>query len=285
MYWMALHSKSYSVYLLGILLALSGSELQAGTIDSAQGEIIEKVYFSIFGGGGVSNQVNIGQYGTAFFIEAENGPLAINASGQASTRNARLFGGHIGYQWRDVVLNSFNRQANMSSAIELEGYYLAKSSLSGHDINNDVTRPIESDFLVTYPMSTGIFLANTLLNFNWAHYDKWHLYVGAGIGAALISISQAESLQMAPLEADVNHYSGNPNDTIATFAAQTKVGLNFAISEHLSLFAEYRWLYIADSNYTFGSTVYPTHVATSTWNVNLGSQDYNMGVGGIRLII
>ncbi|WP_173236134.1 hypothetical protein [Legionella antarctica] len=68
------------------------------------------------------------------------------------------------------------------------------------------------------------------------------------IGAAVLSISNADLLQTAPFEANMNHYNSNPNDTVATFAAPTKVGLNFAFSEHLSLFAEYRWLYsLSDS--------------------------------------
>ena len=90
---------------------------------------------------------------------------------------------------------------------------------------------------------------------------------------------------MSPLEADVNHFNGNPNDTTAAFAAQTKVGLNYAFNEHVSLFAEYRWLYISAADFTFGSTSYPSHVATTSWSGNLGAQNYNLGVGGIRFTI
>ena len=134
-------------------------------------------------------------------------------------------------------------------------------------------------------MTTGVFLANTVLNLNLANYTNWHPYVAGGIGAAVLSISNANALQVAPLEANVNHYNGNTKDNAAAFAAQTKVGLNFSYNDHLSLFAEYRWLYTADTNFTFGSTVYPTHAATSSWNTHFGAQYYNMGAAGIRFII
>lgn len=282
---MKLTSMRYPASLTSIVLALSATEIQAGTMGPVQTPATEKVYFGIFAGGGTSNKVNINQYGTAFFPEANGGPLAVNSFGHTNSRTAGIVGGHIGYQWRNIFLNSLNTQASMTPAIELEGYYVGKSSFSGHDLNNDTTRLPEHDFLVTYPMSTGVFLANTVLNFNSSNYASWHPYVGAGIGAAVLAISQADSLQLAPIEANVNHYNGNPNDTVAAFAAQAKVGLNYSFSEHLSVFAEYRLLYIANSSYTFGSTVYPSHVPTSSWSANLGSQNYNLGAGGIRFTV
>lgn len=276
---------NYPTAVLGVLLALSSAEIQAGTMGPTQTPATEKVYFSIFGGGGSSNRININQYGTAFYPEANGGPLAVNAFGQTNSRNIGMVGGHIGYQWGDIFLNSFSSETSLSPAVELEGYYVGKASFTGHDINNDTSRLPEHDFLVTYPMSTGVFLANTVLNLNLANYARWHPYVGAGIGAAVVSISHADSFQIAPLEANVNHYNGNPHDKAASFAAQTKVGLNFEFNEHLSVFAEYRWLYIADTNFTFGSTVYPTHVPTSSWNAHLGAQSYNLGAGGIRFTV
>lgn len=282
---MKLNKANYCASLLGALFVLSGVEIQAGTMGPPQPIGTEKVYLGVFGGGGSSNRINISQYGTAFFEELLGGPLAVNAFGHTNSRNVGIFGGQLGYQWEDICLNSFSSSLNLGPAIELEGYYLGKSSFTAHDINNDTLRLSEHDFLVTYPLSTGVFLANMVLNFNSANYSRWRPYVGVGIGAAVLSISNADSLQVAPLEADVNHYNGNPNDRVASFAAQPKVGLNFSFSEHLTVFAEYRGLYITDTNFTFGSTVYVNHAATSSWNVHLGGQYYNMGVGGIRFTI
>ena len=261
---MKLLRTNYSAAALGVLLALSGAEIQAGTMGPVEIAATQKVYFSIFGGGGSSNRVNVNQYGTALFAEAIGGPLAVNAFGRTDRRNAGMIGGNVGYQFSDILLNSFSSQTSLSPAIELEGYYLGKSTFSAHDINNDTTRLAEHDFLVTYPLRTGVFLVNTVLNFNSANYSRWSPYVGAGIGAAVLSISNAGSLQVAPPEPGVNHYNGNPNDKTSAFAAQAKAGLNFAVTEHLSIFAEYRFLYIANANFTFGSTVFPGHAATTS---------------------
>lgn len=277
---MKLNSLSYSV--LSVIFFLT-TEIHAGIMGPAEPSSNEKIYFSVFGGGGSSNHLSINQYGTAFFTE--NGPLAVNAFGQSNRRNVGFVGGNIGYLWKDRLFNSFNNQASLSPAIELEGYSIGKSSLTGHDINNDTTRLPEHDFLNTYPMSAGVFLANIVLNFNVANYAKFQPYVGAGFGAAVLSISNANSLQTSPLEQGVNHYNSNPNDKSASFAAQSKVGLNFSFNEHLSIFAEYRWLYITNTHFLFGSTMYPTHVPTSSWTANLGDQYYNMGAGGIRVKI
>ena len=100
----------------------------------------------------------------------------------------------------------------------------------------------------------------------------------------MVSISNADALQTSHLEAGINHYKANDNDNDndGTFAGQIKVGSTFAINQHFGVFAEYRWLYLAPASYTFGSTVYPTHVATNAWQVELGAQKYNMGAAGIR---
>lgn len=274
-----------SASILGLLSTLNSATLQAGTMGPITTPATNHIYFGAFGGGGSSNHANLSQYGTAFFSEAEGGPLAVNGFGHTNRRQAGMVGGHIGYQWQNILLNAFSHQASVSPVVELEGFYLEKSAFTGHEVSNDTARLPEHDFLATYPTSTGVFLANALLSLNATDNAKWHPYVSGGIGAAVLSVSNANALQLAPLEANINHYNSNPNDKTSTFAAQTKVGLNFDISERVSLFAEYRGLYIADTTLTFGSTVVPTHAATSSWSVHLGSQYYNVGAAGIHFII
>jgi hypothetical protein len=45
------------------------------------------------------------------------------------------------------------------------------------------------------------------------------------------------------------------------------------------------YLYVASTQYLFGSTVYPAHAETSNWQVNFGPQTSNMGSIGIRVNI
>ena len=276
--------RHYSISMIGILCALIGAEMHAGVMGPALTSVPGAIYFGVFGGGGSSNKIDISQYGTAFYTELNGGPLAVNAFGQTNSRSAGLVGGHLGFQWMNSYSNLFNSQWSLTPAVELEGYYLGKSSITGHDINNDTVRLPEHDFLVSYPMSTGVFLTNAVLNFN-SSQRKIHPYIGGGIGSVVLSILNAQAIQVAPEEPGVNHYNSNPSDTDSAFAAQVKIGLNFALSKNLSTFAEYRGLYIADTNYSFGSTVYPGHVATTNWRVEMGSQYYNLGAAGIRYTV
>ena len=148
--------------------------------------------------------------------------------------------------------------------------------------HNATTRFTEHDFRVTYPLHAGVFLVNALLHANPSHFEKFHPYVGVGAGTAVLSISGANSTQKTPAEPGLNHYNSGTNDTSLAFAAQPKIGLAFQLNQSTNVFAEYRFLYLSTSDFTFGSSVYPTHVATSNWDVKIGSQHYNMGTIGIR---
>ncbi|RAP37053.1 hypothetical protein B1207_06415 [Legionella quinlivanii] len=267
----------------GLMLALTGAG-HAGTMGPVVTAVPNTIYFGVFGGGGASTKTDIYQYGTAFFDEAAGGPLAVDAFGRSNSRSVGILGGQVGYQWAEILSNPFNSNWGLVPAFELEGYYLGKSKFTGHEINNNTTRLPEHDFLVSYPMKAGVFLANAVLNFNSAEC-KFRPYVGAGIGGALISVDHARSIQVAPPEPGVNHYSANTSDEESVFAGQVKVGTSYVFSEHASIFAEYRWLHLAASNYTFGSTVFPGHAATSPWLVELDSQNYNLGAIGIRYTV
>ncbi|MBA2657357.1 MAG: outer membrane beta-barrel protein [Tatlockia sp.] len=261
------------------------SQLQAGAMGPVDCATPGKVYVGAFGGGGSSNKIRISQYGTAYSTEEDGGPLAVNAFGRTNSRDLWLGGGQLGFQWSDVALDYFNSHWALSPAMELEGYYLEKSTFRSHDINNDTLRLTEHDFIVSYPMSSGVFLGNAILNFNTSNLSRFKPFVGVGIGAAVVSISHADAKQISPLELGVNHYNSNTNDRVSAFAAQAKVGIKYDLCENIKLLAEYRGVYIANTSFTFGSTVFPGHSATSSWLVKFGSQYYNTGSVGIQLSV
>lgn len=262
--------------LLPIVLATPIVSHAIALSTSSQG----KIYVGAFGGGGASSNLNAVQYGTAFFTEAEGGPLAVNAFGEIKNHSMGFGGAQIGYQAPEILLNS-NSQLTLSPAVELEGYYISKNSFTGSLLNNTDRLP-EHDFDVSYPIKRSVFLINTVFTLNQPCL-LLHPYVGLGIGGALVKISDADSSQVSPLETDINHYNGNPSDMNTTFAGQVKLGLSYDISDMISVFAEYRWLYLASTDFTFGSTVYPIHAPTSSWHVQLDPQKYNLGSVGIRV--
>lgn len=258
----------------GCLLALSVSCAYSGTMGP---EVVNagKVYVGVFGGGGALSSVDIRQYGTAFFTEAVGGPLAVNAFGSAKSSSVGMVGGHIGFAWNNISV------MQLMPAVELEGYYIGGAELKGHDISDNTTRLPEHDFLVTYPLKSGVFLANAVLGANNSLFGRFKPYVGVGLGVAVQSISDARSIQVSPPELGVNHYDSNPNDKALAFAAQPKIGVRFDLSAHTSVFAEYRFLYLSQTNYTFGSTVAAGHAPTSPWLATIKPQNYNMGTVGI----
>lgn len=239
-----------------------------------------KVYVGVFGGGGSSKSFNADQYGTAYILESSGGSLAVNAFGHIKSHSAHFAGVQLGYLAPEILLSP-SSQWSLAPAIELEGYYLGKSSLNGELINETARLP-EHDFDVVYPMKRSVFLVNTVLTFNKPCL-LIHPYVGLGIGGAIARISGADSTQLSPPEAGVNHYNSNTSDMDTTFAGQVKLGLSYDINDAISVFAEYRWLYLSSTQFTFGSTVYPTHAATSSWLVKLDPQKYNLGSVGIKI--
>lgn len=244
---------------------------------NAQGQTSHKpIYFGVFGGAGAFSTNSITQTGTALYTP----PLAVNAIGSGTTEPIGMVGGNIGYQWSQLSTNMGSTSWTMLPATELEGYYL-QGTQSGDDLINNTERLALHQFSVSYPMKMGVFLANAVFNFN--HTDsKIHPYIGLGAGTAYVSIHDATSTQTAPAESDINHYNSDPNSADWTFAAQSKAGLRFNLSSQVSLFAEYRFLYLAPTSYTFGSTQYATHIPTTNWDVDMGSLYVNMGTLGIQ---
>ena len=277
------NKKINSAISIASMLVLSyGTTVYAGTMGPESVAPLDRLYIGAFGGGGGVTSGNLSQEGTAFYGASKGGPLAVNAKGEANSSSLWVVGGHVGYQWPARLLHHMGSTWTFAPATELEGYYLGGSTLRSDDLNNGTTRLVEHDFHVTYPMNTGVFLVNAILNANHSDWASIHPYLGIGVGTAVIAISGAQSTQKTPSEPGINHYNSGTSDTSTAFAAQPKIGLNFNVGQNTNMFVEYRFLYLSATNYSFGSTVYPTHVATSNWDVKVGSQYYNMGTIGIQ---
>ena len=129
-------------------------------------------------------------------------------------------------------------------------------------------------------MDNAAFLTNVVLSVQ-TPFQAITPYVGGGIGAACVTISGADSLQVGPPEPGVNHFNSGPDSSSWGFAAQAKAGLRVPLGEVAYLFAEYRYLYVGSTTYIYGSTVYPTHVPTTDWTVHFNDMSHHLGVVGI----
>ena len=235
------------------------------------------IYFGGFGGWTFPNNVTVTQMGTAFFPEISGGPLDVMAKGTAHGRTKGFGGLHIGYEWMNKINSSFR----LAPALELEGSYFANTAKKA-DVINPSTRLDAHEFIDTLPMRIGTLLANGILEFN---NDYISPFIGVGVGVGFVSIRNADSLQIDPLESTINHFNSDPSAYNTVFATQAKAGLRYRFLKHYRLSAEYRFMYLTSSNFTFGSTNYPdTHVPTSPWTVKVNGMAYNTFTLGIDFI-
>ncbi len=223
-----------------------------------------RMYIGAYGGGIFSTESRISQMGTALFSEVtDGGPLAVEARGHLEKKGTGFGGVQLGYEWKKC-LNECDWWT-ISPTAEAEGFWFSRK-MSGHLFNRtDTDRLPEHDFLDSFHVVEGVYLANLILSLN----NTWDLapYVGLGAGPTRIALHNADSLQVAPFEAGINHFNSDTNDSIWTCAAQVKAGLRYDYCR-FHFFGEYRFVYADVSHFIFGSTVYPTHAHTTPWNVN-----------------
>lgn len=275
-----LFSKGRLTALLALVsLSAMNSSLMAWGGDCCESSpSCNRFYIGAFGGGIYSESDKISQFGTAFFSEIDSiGPLPIIAEGSLNKTSTGFGGVQIGYEWSNPGCSGWS----FAPAGELEAFYF-RHNRDGHLINQTVVGLPEHDFADSFHMNSTVILANIVLAINSDCLFGFSPYVGGGIGAARISLDKATSFQVDPVEADINHFNSRRDDSSWAFAAQVKAGLRYNFCRLFHVFAEYRYLYVDDSNYIFGSTNYLTHVPTSPWNVKLKNTHYNAFAIGVQ---
>ncbi len=272
----AISLSAWRIANMSVLLALLSLLLMGSSLIASE---CNRVYVGLFGGGIYSNSTKMTQKGVALFAEDEGGPLAVEARGDTKGTGSGFGGVQIGYEWAKRPLEICSGWTIVPAA-EIEAYWYSPTKKGDLFNTTDTDRLPEHDFLDTFPMNVGVYLANALLSLN----NCWRLspYIGLGVGATRISIHHATSLQLAPPEPGINHFNSDRNDASWAFAAQVKAGLRYNICKSLHIFGEYRYLFVDFSNYIFGSTVYPTHAHTTAWNVKVKNIHYNAFAFGIR---
>jgi opacity protein-like surface antigen len=256
---------------IGLVACINAAQAYDSSPKKKQDDKPMGIYFGGFGGGGFFS-ADVAQKGTAFFSQDAGGPLSVNAVGDTNASWFGFGGLHLGYEWLGDPESSWH----FTPGVELEGYYFSKTKTA--DLDNPAERLDFHLFTDTFPMRTGVILASGILALT-NHYVT--PYVGLGIGSAMISIHGADSTQTDPPEPGVNHFNSDPDAFDWSFAVQAKGGLRYQLFKYMRLFGEYRFLYVTPTNFTFGSTQYPGHVATSSWKVRLSDMYYNLFSVGI----
>ena len=257
-----------------LLSALVGSCVATSAF-AADTSTDQRAYIGLFGGGGSAIATSLSQQGGVLINERLT--LPIHASGSTgSSTSVAVGGGHVGYEWGRWNLGT--SKWGLRPAAELEGIYIGKHSPVGE-------MPVRPRALgtqyVTVPITTGVLLANAVFTFETPYSSNVFPYLGAGAGVAFLKIKGSDSAN--PSEPGINHFNSDPDASSSAFAFQLKAGIKAEVHKRVSLFAEYRYLSIDSTSYTFGSTDYPgVHLPTKRWDVDLGRQQYNLFVAGLQ---
>jgi hypothetical protein len=260
--------------LAALALTLTGSRAaaQQGYDNASRGYFV-----NFFGGGGGSGNDDIAQQGTALYPPAKGGPLVVNATGSPDSRAVGVGGLGIGREWSSWPIG--DNGWGLLPAAEIEAYYLGTRQTAA-GLNNPTNRLPEHKFNDSFGLNAGVLMADAVLSLKTPG-SIFFPYAGAGLGAAYVGAHDAVSVQVSPAEAGINHFNSGTSSNCWGFATQAKTGLRVNLTEHLYLFTEYRFLFIHSTTYTFGSTVYPTHVATTPWTVHMGGMFDHLAIGGI----
>ena len=252
------------------------------------------LYLGLFAGGGGVEDSSVSQSAVAFKREGVAGEkhtydLHVNSQGTTQSDAAAFGGLHVGYEFSELP---FGQGWGVRPAVEFEGYYLSTSQ-TGYLSNGQVeptvgnlehSLPVGSHaFAESFNLSMGVLLVNGVFNFKTPWSDSIFPYVGGGIGAGISARRGVVSKQLTPVaEPYINHFNADDNGSRSSFAAQGKAGIRAEIIGNLSVFAEYRFLHVTETNYTFGPTFYPLiHADTSDWNNHFGSVNVHSGVLGV----
>ncbi len=269
------------IHLSAVFALLTFSTMTSLEADECCSPRCNRLYIGAFGGQLFSNSPEMRQTGTAFFLEGAGGPLAVDARGDGNKPSPGFGGVQLGYAWTKSPFCFGCSDWTLTPGIEAEAFFFSQTR-RGDLINIAQSRLDEHDFHDSFKLHAGVYVGNAIFTLNSCCLGRFAPYVGVGIGAAHLSARKADSLQVSPPEAGVNHFNSKRNDSDWTFAVQAKAGIQYCFCEYLRFFAEYRFLSLDPSRYTFGSTVYPAHAATSPWDVDLGHTMFNGFALGIQ---
>ncbi len=261
--------KKVSSLLFALFCSLGASPGLAAEASAEQG-----AYIGLFGGLGSASSTSLRQEGGFYLPGPFNRRIGVDAKGDTGSKHVALGGIQAGYEWSRVNLGQ--SKWAFKPAVELEGIYIGKHSPVGD-------MPIQPRILgtqyVTVPMTAGVLLANAVFTVQTPYSNKIFPYLGVGAGVARVSIKGADSAN--PNEPGINHFDSNPDASDSAFAMQFKAGLKGEVARNLFLFAEYRYLSIDSTRYTFGETL-PPHLPTDDWKLSMGRQAYNLFVAGLQ---
>ncbi|WP_142524243.1 outer membrane protein, partial [Methylacidimicrobium cyclopophantes] len=216
------------------------------------------LYFGIFGGAA---------FGMSNGVSALDSPPLFSAGGRATPGTAAVGGVQVGYNFRGIALDS-SKSYWLQPAAQFEAFYIGQATESGSLSGGVSGVPGVSTYQFGSNLNMGVFLVDGVAKF--VTPIGLVPYLGGGIGGAYLASSGTSFL--APSGADLLS-SGSYSQ--GAFAGQGLVGLQYNLSEHWSIFAEYKILYIKETQFSYGMTTGNTMLIKYP-------EYYNIAIAGIR---
>lgn len=195
--------------------AVEADEVYFDTVSTEKAVRMHGAYFGFFGGGSTDF--------SATNDEGELGGYSVNDEG------GWFLGAEIGYEFRTPF--------PIRPAVEVELFYLANDFQAEDGAGNRATAD-----LYHVNLMVNFVLALDFSNFesDLGVFAAFHPYIGAGIGASYSDLSHSR----IDLAGGGKDDFGSGSDI--TFAYQLFGGLELALSDYVSIYGEYRRLFIDD---------------------------------------
>lgn len=216
------------------------------------------LYFGIFGGAA---------FGMSNGVSALDSPPLFSAGGRATPGTAAVAGIQVGYNFRSIALDSA-KSYWLQPAAQFEAFYLGQATESGSLTGGVVGTAVSSSNQFGSNLNMGVFLVDGVAKF--VTPIGLVPYIGGGIGGAYLASSGTSFV--GPSGADLLSTGSYAQ---GAFAGQGLVGLQYNLSEHWSLFAEYKILYIKETQFSYLMTSGNTMLIKYP-------ESYNIAIAGIR---
>ena len=116
---------------------------------------------------------------------------------------------------------------------------------------------------------------------------------GLGVGFSAITMKDAKSFQSNPASANAsyemttengggiaNHYNSQSIATDNIMFSQFRLGTKVKLIDNLALLVDARGMFVGESTFNFGSTIYSDHAPTDNWIYKMGGSSlFSVNVG------
>lgn len=198
---------------MALPMGARAAEVYFDTISTEKAVRAQGAYFGLFGGGAMDLDVKTGGALEGFAQQDEGG---------------WFLGAEIGYQFRTPF--------PVRPAFELELFYFA------NEFRAEAPGALATADFYHITLMANFILALDLSDFrdDIGFLASVHPYIGAGLGGAYTNVSNAD-IEFATTD-DVSLSDGSK----FSFAYQVFAGLEVALSDYVSVYGEYRRLWISD---------------------------------------